>query len=433
MRRRRRLTAALSLALGAAVLSVPAAAEPPSVISGDIVDNAGILTPEETDELRQALAILPVEHDLRLTIVIVDSFEEQSGDDWTQQSFTLSYRRGGGGRALFAFAVEDGSYGYVERTILSTSRAEQLAEEEVAPLVEQGRWADAAMAAAEGHTVARSIGGPPLAPRLWALALAGFLLVAAVLVGLNLDRRRGAATALQRQRDETAERLERATTELTELRAQEAGVDPVLGDRERHTHLSALRSIEDDLVEIRETLAKVPSQIGWRRNRLPVIRGWAETVDRAGDWISHAGTQFAQAREELDEVRVLADGLARVDVAEQERTALADRYAAIRDHSRAAPRSEAGVEPLLRAAETDLRTATIRLGEVRALMAEHRLRPAHAALEETLARLSGASGWLGRAETVRAGIDGGAGATLHDEGARMSVAGGSSDAHEGAS
>lgn len=424
MRRRRRLTAALSLALGAAVLSLPAslaaepptpaseppslAAEPPSLVSeppllvsGDVVDRAGVLTAEEASELRQALAILPAEHDLRLTVVLVDSFDDMSGDEWAQQTFTLSYRRGGGGRALLAIAVDDHDYGYLERTILSTSRAEQLATQEVAPLVEQGRWADAAMAAAEGHTIARSIGGPPLGPRLWALALAGFLLGATVLVGLSLDRRRSAARLLQRERDETLERLTRATADLAGLRAQEAVVDPLLGDRERHTHLFALGSLDDDLTAAGEILAEVPEQVAWRGTRLPVIRGWVERVEHAGDRIGQADTQFEQVREELAEVQELAEGLARVDGAEEELDALCRTYAAVRDHARAGPQAQAGVEPVLRAAHLDLTTARVGLTEVRALTAEHRLRPAHALLEETLGHLSAAAGALGRAEEIR--------------------------------
>lgn len=418
MRPRRRLTAALSLVLGAAVLSTPAPAlaEPPSVISGDITDQAGVLTSEETDELRQALAALPVEHDIRLAIVIVDDFDGLSGEDWVQQTFTLSYRRGGGGRALLALAVDEHDYGYLERTILSTSRAEQLATQEVAPLVEQGLWVDAAMAAAQGHTISRSIGGPPIAPRLWAMVLASFLLVTVILVGLTLDRRRGAARALQGVRDETEERLAGATADLEEFRAQEAAIDPLLSDRERHTHRVALSSLEDDLSHAREMLAEVPTWIGWRGNRLPVIRDWAETVDRAGDRISQAGDQFGLARDSLAEVQSLTASLARVDAAEQDEAHLRRWYAAIRDHTRAVPQAQAGVEPTLRAAEADLTSATIGLGRVRTLMAEHRLRPAHTLLEETLAHLAGAAGALQRAEDVRTWADDQGGTTDADTG-----------------
>lgn len=230
MRRRRRLTAALSLVLGAAVLvvpaatlPVPAAAEPPSVISGDIVDQAGVLTPEETDELRQALATLPAEHDL--------------------------------------------------------------------------------------------------------------------------------------------------------------------------------------------------------------IREWAGTVERAGDLISQAGTELAQEGEELEQVRALLHSLDRAETAEQERVRLTQRYAAVRDHGRAVP-PQAGVEPLPRAAEADLAGASTALAEVRAMRGEHRLRPAHAALEEALARLADAGAWLDRAEDVRAGIPEGATFALGDEDGRMLLAGWNTDEHE---
>lgn len=126
-----------------------AAAHPPHELTGLLTDRAAVLTDTDGAQVRRALDDLAQERGIRLHVVYVDSFDGLTGEQWADQTFVRSAL--GEGDVVLAVAVADRVYGYREDTTVSTSWADQVATDQVQPHLSDGRWAQAALAAAEGY------------------------------------------------------------------------------------------------------------------------------------------------------------------------------------------------------------------------------------------------------------------------------------------
>lgn len=146
------LLAAFVMAIGLAWLgTVSAAALPgdsPFNVKEQITDRADALV--DTAALQSDLETLQDEHGIQLFVVYVDSFDGQSGPDWTEKTFQTSGM--GGNDVLLAVAVDDRAYGMwtTGDSGLSESQLQDVQTNDVEPALGDDDWDGAVTAAAEG-------------------------------------------------------------------------------------------------------------------------------------------------------------------------------------------------------------------------------------------------------------------------------------------
>ena len=90
-------------------LTGTAAAAPPVSVTGQITDEADVLSSGDESEVQAALEELQAEDGTQLYVVYVDSFDGTEGSAWAQQTYERSGM--GGDDVLLAVAVEDRRYG----------------------------------------------------------------------------------------------------------------------------------------------------------------------------------------------------------------------------------------------------------------------------------------------------------------------------------
>ncbi|WP_299034289.1 TPM domain-containing protein [uncultured Pseudokineococcus sp.] len=157
---RRRATAAtstaLALALAPLLLLAPAAsAVEPLRLDDQVTDQVGALTGEEA-QVEAALADLRAETGVQLFVVFVDSFDGLGGQQWAQQTGTLSQL--GDGDGVLAVAVGDRAYGSQVDADVDVAAANSAAETELA----DDDWAGAVEAYADalaGSSAGAAAGG----------------------------------------------------------------------------------------------------------------------------------------------------------------------------------------------------------------------------------------------------------------------------------
>lgn len=261
MRRLQHTTAALGLALGAAVACpAVAAAAPPQEVDEQVVDLVGALSPGDRDRVEDAVDTLAAEHGIVLHVVLVDGFDGLDGPVWSERTFERSGL--GADDALLAVAVDERRYGYVEETDVTAERATQVAVDEVEPRLRDEDWAGAAVAAAQGYAEPSPAGGT--SPWRAGLTYVGVSIAAvAGAVGLQtLGRRRSRAREVVDHRAGLADRLGPAREELADLVDEEAFVTTELGEQDA-TWLQARRGEAETLLDGAVAhLAAVPREVG---------------------------------------------------------------------------------------------------------------------------------------------------------------------------
>lgn len=153
MRRKPRLAHLIRLLLtvfaASLVLAPGAAAEPPLRLPTYLTDRAGALDATGTGEVQGAIDRLYNDRRIRLWVVYVDDFSGQDAQAWAQSTRQRSDL--GDQDAILAVATVDRAYAFLAPTgALGGVDIDTLRRDEVEPLLRDGNWAGAAVAAANG-------------------------------------------------------------------------------------------------------------------------------------------------------------------------------------------------------------------------------------------------------------------------------------------
>ena len=143
----------VGFALG--LLASPAAAEPPTAISTELVDTAGVLG-SQTGAVKQAQADLTSATNLRLYVVFVNSFDGADPQSWATETATstgLSTTD-----ILLAVAVTDRKYALIasNRSPVSASDQNRVRTDVLQPQLKKASWAAAAIDTAKALQSASS-------------------------------------------------------------------------------------------------------------------------------------------------------------------------------------------------------------------------------------------------------------------------------------
>jgi hypothetical protein len=149
MRIARLLSVVLAVLTAGLLLAPAAVAQPPFRLPGYVVDEASALSGSETDEVTEVIDKLYTDRTLRLWVVYVDSFSGESAANWAQATRRASDL--GDYDALLAVATVDRAYALLVPTAAAGGvDVDALRRTKVEPALREGRWADAAIAAADG-------------------------------------------------------------------------------------------------------------------------------------------------------------------------------------------------------------------------------------------------------------------------------------------
>lgn len=188
MKRRWRLggaVLALALAMGAPLAAH--ANDPVSFGSSPIVDTAGALG-GDTARVESALASLYADTRMQLFVAFVDTFENPSNaNDWATTTATINGL--GDNDYLLVVAVNDRNYHFSvsNGSPLSVAQTDDIQFDRIEPMLAQDRWADAAIAAADGLRATQSGGFP------WGWLILGGVALVGVLIFVAARSRRKAA------------------------------------------------------------------------------------------------------------------------------------------------------------------------------------------------------------------------------------------------
>lgn len=204
------LAVAWGIAASLAIAAPAGAAEPVTLGSGHVVDEASALSAAEATAAEERLVRLKTEAGIDLWVVFVDEFTSPAdAQAWTSEVV----RRNGLGSQDFLLAVAIDARQYWldgDLDTISASQLQSIRRDDIEPALSRSDWAGAVDAAADGMTVA--VKGDPNAARTAWIAVGVLAGVGAVIVlGLLMMRAR---------RRRAAERA--AAESLTEL-AQRAG------------------------------------------------------------------------------------------------------------------------------------------------------------------------------------------------------------------
>ncbi|KMO84008.1 TPM domain-containing protein [Mycolicibacterium chlorophenolicum] len=135
--------------IAAGLLAPGAAAEPPLRLPTYLTDRAGALDAAGTGEVQGAIDRLYNDRRIRLWVVYVDDFSGQDAQAWAQSTRQRSDL--GDQDAILAVATVDRAYAFLAPTdALGGVDIDKLRRTEVEPLLRDGNWAGAAVAAANG-------------------------------------------------------------------------------------------------------------------------------------------------------------------------------------------------------------------------------------------------------------------------------------------
>jgi uncharacterized membrane protein YgcG len=192
MRTARLLGVILTMLITGLLLAPPAGAQPPFRLPGYVTDNAGALSDSGRADVTAAIDKLYADRHIRLWVVYVDNFADQSAVNWAQGtirasdlgSYDVLLAVSTTGRA-YAFLVPSGVKG------VSENQVENLRHNQIEPALRDANWSGAAVAAANGLNTTPSSSGRVLL--LVALGVIVIGVVALVLVMRYRSRRRRAA------------------------------------------------------------------------------------------------------------------------------------------------------------------------------------------------------------------------------------------------
>ncbi|MCV7200299.1 TPM domain-containing protein [Mycobacterium angelicum] len=186
MRIARLLGVILTILATGLLLAPPAGAQPPFRLPGYITDNAGVLNDSGRAAITSAVDKLYTDRRVRLWVVYVDNFSDQSAVNWAQRTMRTSDL--GNYDALLAVATTDRAYAFlISNGVqgLNESQIDNLRHNQIEPALRNGDWSGAAIAAANGLNKSSSSSAP-----LVLLSLLGVIVVAVVVLLIVMRRRR---------------------------------------------------------------------------------------------------------------------------------------------------------------------------------------------------------------------------------------------------
>lgn len=153
-----RLFGLLAAILATAALVAPsAAAEPPLRLPTYLTDNAGALDAAGKSQVQNAIDALYNDKRIRLWVVFVEDFSGQNAQSWAQATYQRSDL--GAEDAILAVATVDRAYAFLApKDALGGVDIDQVRRNDVEPLLRNGDWAGAAVAAANGLAASGSSG-----------------------------------------------------------------------------------------------------------------------------------------------------------------------------------------------------------------------------------------------------------------------------------
>ncbi len=177
---------ALAIAMGAPLAAQ--ADDPVSFGSSPVVDTAGAFG-SDTARVESALTSLYSDTQMQLFVAFVDTFENPSNaNDWATKTATINGL--GDNDFLLVVAVKDRNYSFSvsNGSPLSVAQTDAIQFDRIEPMLAKDRWADAAIAAADGLRATQG-GGLP-----WGWLILGGVVIAGVLI-IVVARSRKKATA----------------------------------------------------------------------------------------------------------------------------------------------------------------------------------------------------------------------------------------------
>ena len=203
MRTARLLGVILAVLTTGLLLAPSAAAQPPFRLSGQVTDNAGVLSDSGRAAVASAIDKLYADRHIRLWVIYVDDFSGESPVSWARRTARISDL--GNYDALLAVSTTGRAYAFLVPSAVhsvSESQVDNLRRNKIEPALHNGDWSGAAVAAANGlDTTPQSSG------RVILLVALGVIVVAVVVLVLVMRyrtrRRRAAALAAARRVDPT--------------------------------------------------------------------------------------------------------------------------------------------------------------------------------------------------------------------------------------
>ena len=203
MRTARLLGVIWAILIAGLLLAPSVAAQPPFRLSGQVTDNAGVLSDSGHAAVTSAVDKLYADRHIRLWVIYVDDFSGESPVSWAQRTARISDL--GNYDALLAVSTTGRAYAFLVPSAVhsvSESQVDNLRRNKIEPALHNGDWSGAAVAAANGlDTTPQSSG------RVILLVALGVIVVAVVVLVLVMRyrtrRRRAAALAAARRVDPT--------------------------------------------------------------------------------------------------------------------------------------------------------------------------------------------------------------------------------------
>ncbi|MCG7596297.1 TPM domain-containing protein [Mycobacterium sp. PSTR-4-N] len=171
--------------IAAGLLAPAATATGPLRLPTYLTDQAGALDPAGTAQVQNAIDKLYDERRIRLWVVYVDTFSGQDGQSWAQATSRRSDLDLSGEDAILAVATVDRAYALLAPTeAIGSVDIDTVRRDDVEPLLRDGDWAGAAVAAANGLAATSTSSGS------WLGLVIALGVIALALVALVLWQRR---------------------------------------------------------------------------------------------------------------------------------------------------------------------------------------------------------------------------------------------------
>src|SRR4051794_39329502 len=386
MRRLPRLAAVLAVLAAPLLVTGTAAAEPPSDLTRELTDTAGVL--DDPTEAQAAIDSVESDTDTQLFVVFVDSFDGQQGQDWADATAVASGL--GPDSAVFAVAVDDGLYGLSvgDSVPQSDSDIQDFLTSDVEPELSAGDWDAAVVAVADGlgADVSNGDGGSGGGAVLGVIAAIAVVGGGGYVFTRNRKRRKqadaqriAAARAAVPFPDETTEKLTfRASQALLELD-------------------EAVRTSSLELDFARASYGDEP------------VAGFAEALAQSRAELQQAFTLRQQLDDEVPEDeptqrRMLAEVLRLTGAADTRLDAQAEAFDQLRDLEKNAPQALDRLAPQVAALQQRLPQEEQRLTELRQRYADSAVAPVTDNVEQARARLEAAAAEV---EEARGHVQGG--------------------------
>src|SRR4051794_26388194 len=332
-----------------------AVASPPLSVTGQVTDEADVLSSAEESQVQSALDDLQAEDGTQLYVVYVDSFDGVQPEDWASQSFEASAL--GNNDVLFAVATEDRRDGYHvgPNTDVTSADLADLVSGDVEPELAQQDWATAAVTLADGIQ-SGDAGGSGDGGGGGALA---------ALVGIAVVGGGGYALLRRRRTKKQAEATARAARERAA--AEEAARDPHHGTSTEQLTFRA----SEELLALDEAVKTSELDLAYARSQYgeEPVAGFQEALDQSKAELSRAFTIRQQLDDDVPEDeptqrRMLTELLQLTGAADARLAGQAEAYAGLRQLQESAPQALAALTPAIRSARDGLPAAERGLQEL---------------------------------------------------------------------